>query len=86
MADIDLNLTDGNDHNVALYMLDWDTTSRAHTITVFDPVKGTEFYNQNFSGFNAGKWVLWRLKGRVFINLTKTAGYNAVTSGIFFDP
>ncbi len=33
---INLNLTDGNSHRVALYLLDWDTTARNETISILD--------------------------------------------------
>jgi hypothetical protein len=31
---INVNLTDGNAHTVALYLLAWDSTERAETITI----------------------------------------------------
>lgn len=33
---IDLNLTDGAPHQIALYCVDWDTSSRAQTVQVLD--------------------------------------------------
>ncbi len=37
---IDVNLTDGNAHQVALYALDWDSSVRAETINVRDAATG----------------------------------------------
>src|SRR5262249_28870354 len=35
---IDLNLTDGQTHQISLYLLDWDSTSRGETVTITDAV------------------------------------------------
>jgi hypothetical protein len=79
----DLNMTDGLTHQVALYLLDWDTTTRTQTITITDIPTGALIDTQNFSGFNAGQFAIFNLKGRVRINLTAPS---AVVSGLFIDP
>ncbi|HEY3939487.1 MAG TPA: hypothetical protein VGL97_18795 [Bryobacteraceae bacterium] len=33
---IDVNFTDGLTHQIALYLLDWDTAGRAETIGILD--------------------------------------------------
>jgi hypothetical protein len=59
---INVNLTDGNTHRVALYLLDWDTFSRAESITITDAVSGAVLNTQNFSNLHNGVWAVWTLK------------------------
>jgi hypothetical protein len=85
---INVNLTDGNTHRVALYLLDWDTTTRSETITITDAVSGTVLNTQSLANFNQGVWAVWNLQGNVVITVTNTgpAGHsNATVSGIFFN-
>jgi hypothetical protein len=64
-----------------LYALDWDSTARRETITVDGQ---TDVLS---SSFNAGAWVSFPISvaanGTVTITVDKTAGPNAVLSGIF---
>jgi hypothetical protein len=82
---INVNLTDGNAHRVALYLLDWDSTARAETISVLDAATNTVLNTETFSGFHNGQYVSWNVQGNVIIQVTKTGGSNAVVAGIFFD-
>ena len=81
---IDLNMTDGVQHQVALYCLDWDTTSRRQTIDVLD-VNNNVLNTQTLSSsFNGGVYLVWNVTGHVKLRVTWTGGFNAVTSGLFF--
>ena len=69
-----------------LYALDWDSTSRRETITIND---GSAPQTANIStAFNQGAWVNAPINvpagGSLTISVTRTAGANAVLSGIFF--
>ncbi len=80
----DLNFTDGNSHQFALYALDWDTTARAETFQVVDANTAAVLDTRNISSFNNGIYLIWNLSGHVRITVTRTAGINAVVSGVFF--
>jgi hypothetical protein len=82
---INLNLTDGNTHPVALYLLDWDG-GRSETVVITDAVNNAVLSVQSYAGFTGGEYASWNLKGHVNITVTSTnrAGLNAVYSGIFF--
>jgi hypothetical protein len=82
---IDLNLTDGNSHKVSLYLLDWDGTSRVESISILDAVSKAVLSTETFSSFHDGEYALWNIQGHVLIQVTKTAGSNAVVSGLFLD-
>ncbi|HYL92444.1 MAG TPA: cohesin domain-containing protein, partial [Alphaproteobacteria bacterium] len=64
---IDVNLMDGNLHEVGLYCLDWDNTGRSETIDILDAVSGTVLDSRSVSAFSNGEWVLWNLSGHVTI-------------------
>jgi subtilisin family serine protease len=83
--DITLNLTDGQTHDVAFYAVDWDSSSRAQRFDVYDTVGGTLLASQTMTGFHNGQYIVFRLSGNVRVRVTKTAGNNAVVSGLFFD-
>ena len=82
--DIDVNISDGQTHQFALYCLDWDTTSRVQTIEVFDAATHALLDSRSVSSFNNGQYVVWNISGHVKFRVTRTAGLNAVVSGVFF--
>jgi hypothetical protein len=82
---IDFNFTDSLAHRVALYVLDWDNTGRAERIEVMNTSSGAVLSTTDVSSFSQGKYLVWDLKGKTRIRVTRTAGNNAVIEGIFFD-
>jgi len=82
---INVNLTDGNTHRVSLYLVDWDSTARAETISILDAASNEVLDTQSFANFHNGAYAVWNIQGHVLIQVTKTAGNNAVVAGIFFD-
>ena len=83
---VDVNLTDGQAHNLELYFLDWDSTGRAETVQVSDAASGAVLSTQSVSSFHAGVYLDYRVSGHIVITITRTAGANAVLSGLFLDP
>ena len=83
---LDLNLTDGQSHQVALYLLDWDARSRAESVQVSDAASGAILDTHQASNFSQGQWLVWNLSGHVTITLTLTGGLNPVAGALLFDP
>jgi hypothetical protein len=83
----DVNFTDGNAHQVALYAVDWDKLSRAETVTIQDgsSVQGSLLNTESLTNFTNGTYLVWNISGHVIITVTLTGGTNAVASGVFFD-
>jgi hypothetical protein len=81
---IDVNLTDGNSHQIALYLVDWDSTIRSERIDVLDASNNQVVNTQTVSSFNGGKYLVWNISGHVIFKITTLAGGNAVLSGLFF--
>ena len=84
----DVNLTDGNSHQVGIYAIDWDSCGpRAETIQLTDAATGIVLDTESISSFQTGGYLIWTVRGHVKITVINTApGSNAVASGLFFDP
>jgi hypothetical protein len=82
---VNLDLTDGRTHRVALYFLDWDRADRAQSIEILDGSAGTVLNRQTLANFSEGVYLLWDLKGRIQIRLTRLGGPNVVLGALFFD-
>jgi hypothetical protein len=82
--DFTVNVTDGKQHAVALYVLDFDNKARIETIQVVDIATGDVLDTRSISGFTNGIYLIWNISGSVQINVTSNAGPNGVVSGIFF--
>jgi VCBS repeat-containing protein len=81
---VDVNETDGQTHQVAMYFLDWDLEGRVQNITVTDANSGSILDSRSLSGFGNGTYLVWNISGHVTINIAKSVGASAVVSGIFF--
>ena len=82
---LDVNLTDGGAHQVALYLLNWEAAARSERIDVLDAGTGTVLDTRTVSGFSGGQYLVWTLSGHVTLRVTNLGSPNAVVSGIFFD-
>jgi hypothetical protein len=83
---MDLNFSDTAVHQVALYCLDFDSTARRQTVTVVD-ANGNVLSTQSLtSSFNGGVYLVWNVSGHVKFQISWQSGYNAVVSGLFFEP
>jgi hypothetical protein len=83
---VDLNLTDGQEHRVQFYCLDWDFGGRQQKVEVLDQASGQVLHTQSLSAFSGGVWLDYNIRGRVLVRFTRITSHNAVLSGIFFDP
>ena len=71
--------------NVTMYFVDWDQQDvRMQTVQI--RTCGGELLDaRELTAFHAGKYLTWRIQGRVQVEIRKGTGNNAVISGIFFD-
>lgn len=83
---IDINLTDGLTHEVALYCLDWDRNARAEVVSVLNQQTGAVLDSRTVNSYGNGRYLVWALSGHVQIQFAHMSGYNATVSGIFFSP
>jgi hypothetical protein len=83
---LDLNLTDGKNHRVALYFADWDNSGRGQTVELLDADSGALLNTRTLSAFDGGIYLIWDIKGHITIRITRSAGPNAILMGFFLDP
>jgi hypothetical protein len=81
---VDVHLSDGATHQIALYALDWDNGARNETINVVDDSAGTLLDSRTITGFQNGVYLVWNVKGNVTFQVVNTGSANAVLSGVFF--
>ncbi len=79
-----LNLTDGQVHEVSLYAVDWDNKGRSEEIQIIDPTTGKVLDTESIGHFQGGAYLSWNLSGNVVIKVTSLGGPNAVINGLFF--
>ena len=83
---VDVNLSDGNTHNLELYFVDWDSTARSEQVQISNASTGAVLDTETVSSFHSGVYVNWLVRGNVVITITRLTGANAVLSGLFIDP
>ncbi len=84
--DLDVNLSDGQPHQIALYGLDW-TGGNQEVVEIRDAATDTILDSRSLTSFASGTYLVWKISGHVTIrvrNLLSTG--NALVSGLFFDP
>ena len=82
---IDVNLTDGADHQIAVYSADYDNGGRRQRFDVVDATTGVVLDSRTISAFTGGIYEVWTVRGHVVIKVVSVAGPNAVVSGLFVD-
>jgi len=82
---LDVNIEDGQTHQVAIYVLSGEA-ARYERTDVIDATTGNLLDTQTFDSSQGSKYVVWNISGHVQIRFTNTAnGLGAVASGVFFD-
>src|SRR5262249_16144092 len=82
---IDVNLADGQTHNLELYFLDWDNKGRGEQVQISDAGTGTVLDTETISSFTSGVYLDWKVSGHLGLTITRQAGANAVVHGLFLD-
>src|SRR5262249_6941631 len=84
---VNVNITDGQSHQLALYLLGWDKQGRKEQVQITDATTGTVLDTESASNFSNGEYLVWNASGDINITITnlKSTG-NAVLSGLLLDP
>ena len=82
---VDVNLADGQTHNLELYFDDWDKLGRAEQVQISDAGTGKVLDTETISSFSSGLYLDWKVSGNLVITITRQAGANAVLDGVFLD-
>jgi hypothetical protein len=83
---IDVDLTDGQTHDLELYFLDWNGTRASELVRISDAVTGLVLSTQTVSSFHSGTYLDYAVSGNIMITITGQLGANALLSGLFLDP
>jgi hypothetical protein len=86
---IEVNISDTQEHQVALYILDWDNANGGRTgkIEVIKAANNQVLDTQTVTSFQNGKYIIWNIRGHVVFrmsNLGDPAVSNMTVSGLFF--
>ena len=82
---VDVNLGDGQTHDLELYFLDWDSKGRSEQVQISDAGTGNVLDTETISSFTNGVYLDWKVSGNLLITITRQAGANAVLNGVFLD-
>ncbi len=82
---MDVDLTDGQQHDLELYFLDWDRLGRSEQVQITNAATGAVLSTQTVSSFQSGTYLDYTISGNVLITITKEGPANAVLSGLFLD-
>ena len=79
---VDVDLTDGQTHDLELYFDDWGNAGRAERVQI-STASGTVLDTETIASFSNGVYLDWQVSGNLVITITDTAGANAVLNGLF---
>ena len=83
---VDLVFHDSANHQVALYVMNWDGLQRSERIDVLN-ASGTVVDTRSVSNFVNGQYLVWTMSGHVTLRITSTHSAhnsNALLEGLFF--
>ncbi len=83
-VDVRLPLSDGGPHQVAIYLLDWDSNARIQTVDVVNSATGAVLDTRTVANFQGGVYLVWTLTGDVTIRIRPNSASNVVLSAVFF--
>jgi len=84
---VNVSLTDGQTHQLALYLLDWIRSNRNEQVQILDAATGNVLSTETASNFGNGEYLIWNVSGNIQIKITNlNSTGNAVLNGLFFDP
>jgi hypothetical protein len=83
---VDVDLGDGQTHDLELYFLDWYGQGRSEQVQISNAATGTVLGTEKIASFSGGVYLDWQVSGDLVITITNEGGINAVLNGVFFDP
>ena len=84
---VNMDLTDGQTHQLALYLLDWDQYGggRNEQVQILDATTGNVLSTETASNFSNGEYLVWNVSGDIEVRITNlNSNSNAVLNGLFF--
>jgi serine protease len=82
---VNLTVNDTAEHQVTLYLADYDHKKRIERVLELNPTTGALLAAQDVANFSNGQFISFNITGSVTFEFQNIGGPNAVLSGIFFD-
>ena len=84
---VDVDLTDGQVHDLELYLARLGRSRAAREqVQISNAATGAVLATETVSSFDSGVYLDFEVSGNILITFTMQAGANAVLSGLFLDP
>ncbi len=83
--DVDVTFTDSLAHTVTLYLADYNRKHRSERVEVINTANGGILATQDVNNFQNGEFVSFDVTGDTTFRILRTAGPDAVVSGVFLD-
>ncbi|HVK24026.1 MAG TPA: ThuA domain-containing protein [Actinokineospora sp.] len=80
--DVQVSVPARTSHTLAAYFTDYDGSGRAQVVELVNAA-GQVISSTALSGFADGRWLTWTVTDPVTVRVRRTAGPNAVLSGLF---
>ncbi len=64
---VNVNLTDGQTHQLALYLLDWIRSNRNEQVQILDAATGNVLSTETASNFGNGEYLIWNVSDDIQI-------------------
>ncbi len=71
---VDVNLADGQSHDLELYFDDWDNKGRSEQVQISDAGTGKVLDTETISSFSSGVYLDWQVSGNLVITITGRPG------------
>lgn len=78
--------TSGGQHELTLWVLDYDRFGRTETLEIKDASSGIILDSETAANFQSGLYLSWIISGNVMVEVVSTGPVNGVLSGIYFNP
>ena len=79
---LDVNFSDSQNHQAALYFWDWNNAGRTQAVEVIDAPTGNLLDRRTVGGFTNGQWWVWQLAGHVQFRFSRLTGPDCVASAL----
>jgi hypothetical protein len=79
---LDVNLTDSQLHQIALYFWDWNNAGRRQMVEVLDAQSQNLLDRRVLNNFTNGQWWVWQVKGHVKIRVSNLSGPDCLLGAV----
>ncbi|HSV15671.1 MAG TPA: S8 family serine peptidase, partial [Tepidisphaeraceae bacterium] len=78
-----LSIADHEQHQLALYFVDYENHHRREAITITDPTTGQVLARHRIANFAGSEYLVYQIRGSVVITINNEGSPNAVLNGVF---